>query len=38
MVDADVWKKVSLMADVSIPQVESNRRLDAIDRKILSVL
>lgn len=26
------------MADVSIPQVESNRRLDAIDRKILSVL
>ena len=26
------------MAELSIPQVESNRRLDAIDRKILTVL
>lgn len=35
---AAIWKKVSLMAELSIPQVESNRRLDAIDRKILTVL
>ena len=33
-----IWKKVSLMAELSIPQVESSRRLDAIDRKILTVL
>ena len=33
-----IWKKVSLMAELSVPQVESNRRLDAIDRKILTVL
>ncbi|TAH66425.1 MAG: Lrp/AsnC family transcriptional regulator [Rhodopseudomonas palustris] len=26
------------MAELSVPQVESNRRLDAIDRKILTVL
>ena len=33
-----IWKKASLMAELSIPQVESSRRLDAIDRKILTVL
>lgn len=32
------WKKVLHMSDLAISPVETNRRLDAIDRKILTVL
>jgi len=33
-----MWKKVLLMSELAVHAVEPNRRLDAIDRKILTVL
>src|SRR5258705_6310099 len=33
-----IWNKVLLMTDLAAHVLESNRRLDAIDRKILMVL
>jgi Lrp/AsnC family transcriptional regulator len=33
-----IWNKVLRMSDLAVPANESNRRLDAIDRKILMVL
>src|SRR4029077_5085479 len=32
------WKKVLLMTEIAVHTLEPNRRLDAIDRKILTVL
>jgi Lrp/AsnC family transcriptional regulator len=32
------WKKVLIMTNLAVPDLETNRRIDAIDRKILTVL